>query len=125
MSRHQRLANQALRVALTNIEDLRYKFGAVLVRKGKVLAKASNTSKTHTIVVNYPRQSLHAESNALSKIDDPTGCTLYIVRARSGKFAPSRPCPFCRKLIAKFKIDKVYFFEETPTGVRLVSERLI
>jgi deoxycytidylate deaminase len=54
--------------------------------------------------------SVHAEVDALSRVNDPRGATLYVARiSRAGKNLLSAPCPNCWESITNAGIRKVVF----------------
>ena len=75
-------------------------FGCVIVRKGKIIAKAHN----QVIRINDP--TAHAEMLAIREASkklknfDLSGCELY---------STSAPCPMCFSAIDWAKIKKVYY----------------
>lgn len=75
-------------------------FGAVVVQKGTIIAKAHN----QVIKTNDP--TAHAEMSAIRKASrkldrfDLSDCTIYSV---------SEPCPMCFAAIHWAKIKKIYF----------------
>ncbi len=75
-------------------------FGAVIVKDGKVVARAHNT------VLRDSDPTCHAEMNAIRKASaklktfDLDGCEVYTT---------GRPCPMCASAIQWAKIDKVYY----------------
>lgn len=75
-------------------------FGAVIVKDGKVVARAHNT------VLRDSDSTCHAEMNAIRKASarlktfDLDGCEVYTT---------GKPCPMCASAIQWAKIDKVYF----------------
>ena len=75
-------------------------FGAVIVKDGKVIAKAHNT------VLKDNDPTCHAEINAIRKASkildtfDLTGYELYTT---------GKPCPMCKGAIQWAKIEKVYY----------------
>jgi guanine deaminase len=75
-------------------------FGCVIVKDGKVIAKAHNTVLKDNIATK------HAEINAIEKASkklkdfDLDGCEVYVT---------GRPCPMCRAAINWAKINTVYY----------------
>lgn len=75
-------------------------FGCVIVKDGKVIAKAHNT------VLKDNDATCHAEMNALQKASrklktfNLNGCEVYIT---------GRPCPMCKAAINWAKINTVYY----------------
>ena len=94
-------------------------FGCVIVKDGKIIAKA------HNEVVKRKDATNHAEMRAIQIASkklrnfDLSGCELYVT---------GKPCPMCRSAIMWAKISKVYygcdyadaheigFIEETGNG---------
>ncbi len=75
-------------------------FGAVIVCKGKIVAKAHNT------VLHDKDATCHAEMQAIRKASkalkkfDLSGCELYTT---------GKPCPMCKSALKWAKIKSVYF----------------
>lgn len=75
-------------------------FGAVIVKDGKIISKASNTVLKSKCAVN------HAEINAIIKASeklqthDLSGCVIYTT---------SKPCPMCLNAIKWANITKIYY----------------
>ena len=89
----------------------RFQLGAVLVKKGRVLAAAPNHRKAHPKFGSGRFQCLHAEGTviyqALLAGHDVAGASLWIYRTNQN---PSRPCLDCQTLIANHNIKRVYFY---------------
>jgi len=91
---------EAIRLSIKNIENNGGPFGAVIVKDGKIIAKAANSVTTQ----NDP--TAHAEVNAIRKaakvLDtfDLSGCEIY---------TSCEPCPMCLGAIYWAHIDKIYF----------------
>lgn len=85
----------------------RFRLGAIVLHKNKVVAKGYNKIKTHPKLDHY---TIHAECDALLKA--AKGDTLVVVRIlRNGEFACSKPCEKCLKYIKKFGIKKIYYLD--------------
>lgn len=75
-------------------------FGAVIVKEGKIIARATNTVTTS----NDP--TAHAEVNAIREACrvlgtfDLSGCEIY---------SSCEPCPMCLSAIYWARIDRVYY----------------
>ena len=75
-------------------------FGAVIVKEGKIIAKAHNT------VLKDKDPTAHAEINAIKKASqklkthDLTGCILYTT---------CYPCPMCMSAIIWANINTIYY----------------
>lgn len=96
----------AVAAALRAEGDFRH--GAVLMRGGRVLSRASNKHSGD----NRTRLSTHAEENALRHVRrcDAVGATMIVVRVnRTGDTRMSRPCPRCARLSSKLGVRVVYF----------------
>jgi len=91
---------EAIKDAFVGIEDKEGgPFGAVIVKDGKIIAKAHNT-------VLYSRDpTAHAEVNAIREASkklgyDMTGCKIY---------STTEPCPMCFSAIHWARIGKIIF----------------
>jgi tRNA(Arg) A34 adenosine deaminase TadA len=75
-------------------------FGAVIVKEGKIIARASNSVTLH----NDP--TAHAEVSAIRKACaalntfDLSGCEIY---------TSCEPCPMCLSAIYWARLDKIYY----------------
>ena len=94
-----------------------FKHGAVLVHKNTVIASGFNSYKTHPIMAKYTHfPHLHAEQKAIIRagLDNCEGLDLYVVRVdRRKRFAMSKPCRVCKKLIDEVGIRNVYYTDES------------
>lgn len=106
--------------------------GAVLVYHGTILAKGSNTNKTHPMqdrvnafrydknsITKYCPPKIHAEVSCISKCKwldiDFSKVELYIYREyKNGNLALARPCPSCMALIKEYGIENICY--STPNG---------
>lgn len=91
----------AIDIAVENIkENSGGPFGAVIVKDGKIIAKACNS----VTKINDP--TAHAEINAIRKACqelntfDLSGCEIY---------SSCEPCPMCLSAIYWAKIEKIYY----------------
>lgn len=99
----------------------RYKFGAVIVRQGRIISRQSNIIKTHPIMGRYGEWciSIHAEINAILKSRvDVNGAVMYI--ARDSVNPNSLPCKTCMSII----IEKGIFAIVYHNGTELKKEKL-
>lgn len=91
---------EAIKLSIDSVENGGGPFGAVIVKDGKIIAKASN-SVTKT---NDP--TAHAEVNAIrlatKELDnfELKGCEIY---------TSCEPCPMCLGAIYWARLDKIYF----------------
>lgn len=92
----------------------RRKHGAVIVRGGSVLATGYNKDKNHPNNVSEEHIkthcSIHAEVDAMKKINNVKGATIYVARINSfGKTMISKPCQRCYKKIKQSGIKKIVY----------------
>lgn len=108
--------NLAMRVSASS--DCVQKHGAVIVRGGSVLAVGHNKwrnilSNVVTNAYNNQRNgdvAVHAEIDALSRVSNPNGATIYIARiSPKGKPLLSKPCPACAKALDDAGISKIVY----------------
>jgi hypothetical protein len=96
---------------------------AVLLKRGKVLAHATNKVGTRSRGCGYSDRSIHAERNVVKELGDVSklrGADMLIMRiSRSqhvdgfDKFLPSRPCEGCllflEKCMREYGLKTVYY----------------
>lgn len=97
----ERFMQVAIDLASENVEtDHGGPFGAVIVRDGEIIAKASNK------VLKNNDPTAHAEVNAIREACQKLGthslegCTIY---------TSCEPCPMCLSAIYWARIDKIFF----------------
>ena len=87
--------------------------GAVIMKNGKVLAKAHNNRQKKANVMG------HAEINAILKATKKcknwnlNGCILYVTL---------RPCSMCMEIIKQARIDEVYYLLEKSDAKKEYSK---
>lgn len=90
--------------------NVRFKLGAVLVKKGKIILSSYNIRKTHPKFGCGRYGTLHAESRlilkAINKGIDVHSCSVYVYRKDNRN---SKPCKDCEKILKKFKVKKVCY----------------
>jgi len=88
----------------------RFKLGACIARRNKVLAKACNTKKTHPIYGSGLYNTLHAEGYAIYKAVrngiDLKGASIYVYRENNNL---AKPCRCCMGLIHKHGIKEIIY----------------
>jgi len=99
-------AEVAAKVAETS-NAMKYRLGAVAVRRKEVLSVGAN-------MMVYPgspdHRGLHAEENAIRRVDDPNGVSLVVVRIGwTGNWLLARPCDTCWDLICKTGVRRVFY----------------
>ena len=105
----------------------KFKIGAVLVIKGKVVAKGFNSQKGHPLQRKYnearkdmgenSHHPIHAEIDVLKKLKnvDLKNAELYIYNVnRNGSQRMARPCPACMDAIKQHGIGTIHY--STPDG---------
>ena len=97
MSRHDRLIEQAMRVAQTS-QHKKWQLGAVMTRGSKFLSSAPNKFRNHPWI-NHLHATRHAEMEAIRKcLNGTRGATIYVARAdKDGLPRMARPCSRCMK----------------------------
>lgn len=120
LSRSQRsFLNLAMRAAESS--DCQQRHGAIVVRGGSVLAIGVNKWRNDVTMAGILHDegrssdvSIHAEIDALSRVSNPRGATIYIARVnRRGKARLSKPCDNCAKALKNAGISKIVY---TLTG---------
>lgn len=90
---------------------MRQRHGAVVVKGGRVLSIGINKWKNNPEnVVGYGKCSVHAEADAISRVKNPRGATIYVARVNNqGHPRLSRPCDGCATMIREVGISKVIY----------------
>lgn len=94
------------------------KHAAAVVFKGKIIALATNSYKSHPAMLKYGtnehRIFLHAEVAVLLRVIKKYGskilkyCKLYVGRFnQKNKAKLSKPCPVCMNMIKAYKVKEV------------------
>jgi tRNA(adenine34) deaminase len=98
---------EALRQALKAYEKGEVPIGAVVVREGKIIARAFNQ------VEELKDATAHAEMLALTQAENAVGdwrltdCTLYVTK---------EPCPMCAGAVVHTRLARVVFGAPDPKG---------
>lgn len=116
------LIKRAKRQALKSTH--RYKMGAIVFRKKKVISKGYNVPTKFTHPSELPLKyrkwptSLHAEINALlSARQDVKGASILIVRVNvKHELMDAFPCPYCFLYIKHMGIRKIIY--STSEGIK-------
>jgi len=92
---------------------------AVLVKRGQIIAMATNNYGSRSRGSGYSRSSIHAERNvvkALGNIYELKGADMYIMRfsrEKEMRFAKSIPCKACEifleKCMKEYGLKNVYY----------------
>ena len=98
---------EALRQAAKAYEQDEVPVGAVIVRAGRIIARASNQVET------LKDATAHAEMLALTQAENAVGdwrltdCTLYVTK---------EPCPMCAGAVVHTRLARVVFGAPDPKG---------
>ena len=96
--------------------EMRTMHGAVLVQGNRVLAVGINKFKNDPHSIEEEKipdhGSVHAEADALSRVKETHGATIYVARInKQGDDRMSRPCDHCYEALIKAGIGKIIFTE--------------
>lgn len=100
---------------------------AVLVCRGKIIAKACNSVGSRSRGCGYSNCTIHAEKNVVKKLGDyrkMQNSDLYIFRkGQNDEFLDSKPCMDCFNFIGKcrdkYRLRSVYYTTNENTVVEL------
>lgn len=99
--------------ALSSTSTSRFKLGAIILKKKKIIGRGINSKKTSPVFGSGKYQCYHAEGKALHNCitngQDPKGAILIVHRVNDNV---SRPCSCCQKMLKKYGIKKVYYYNE-------------
>lgn len=91
---------------------------AILYKRGKVLATATNAVGSRSRGCGYSTHTIHAERAVIKKVGDVTqlrGAELFVVRLNknTNDFMNSEPCHACKQHLTKcmreYGLKKVYY----------------
>ena len=96
---------------------------ATLIKRGKIIAQATNGFGSRSRGSGYSESSIHAEKNVikeLGNVHELAGATMYVVRVSRNplseghdQFKNSTPCPQCRvfleKCMREYGLRSVYY----------------
>ena len=90
------------------------KHGSVIVKGGRVISTGINKERNHPRIVSSEHIktdcSVHAEIDALKKVKDASGSTVYIARVnRKGQARDSKPCSRCYSTLRNNGIKKIIY----------------
>lgn len=86
----------------------KFRLGAIVLNKRKVVSKGFNKKKSHPKV--YSR-CIHAETDALLSIkkQKPIDSILVVRLRKDGNLSCAKPCFHCQKKIKEMGLKKVYY----------------
>lgn len=104
--------NLALAKNLAQSSTCKQRHGAVIVKGGRIISTGTNKFRNDPLNVQseYIKTScsVHAEIDAIKKVSDLRGATIYVARVnKQGRPALSRPCDNCFEEIQRVGIRKV------------------
>ena len=129
----KKILQKTLKIAELNHKNgdkrQRYKLGAIILHRGKIVSTGVNKRKTHPIAYATREQELHAEMDALRKLKskDLKGGIIFIARWRKTGPGLARPCSDCINILSKYGITKVVYtisvskFEDKNYSVEYLS----
>lgn len=97
--------------------ECRQRVGAIVVKGGSVLARASNRDYNHPTVLEESKVREHAsicaERRALAQVSDEAakGATVVVVRAarQDDGYVCSKPCSRCQKVMKALGVKKCIY----------------
>jgi dCMP deaminase len=111
-NKQRNMLNIATRVAETSTFEKK-RHGAVIVKAGRILSVGVNKWRNQDLVNSYsysPDSTVHAEIDALSRVEDPKGAIVYVSRVNQhGEELFSRPCERCSKALIKAQVKAVVY----------------
>ena len=93
---------------------------AILVKRGKIIAEATNRIGTRSRGSGYSERTIHAEKNVVKKLGNTDllrGADMYVMRFGKGEhrgdFMCSKPCHDCQcfleKCMREYGLKNVYY----------------
>lgn len=105
--------NEALKEAKKAYSKKEVPVGAVIVKDGKIIARAHNLKETKNIAIAHAE--ILAIEKASKKIDNwrLEECEMYVTL---------KPCKMCREVIKEARIKHVYYGSEENVMTEIVKE---
>lgn len=106
----------AAQIASRHAKDYRFRLGAVVFNRGRIISEGWNQKKTHPLQFKYKAREqciyLHAEIHALSRCKMPVqGYSIAVARLfKNGELGSSCPCSGCLAALQAFGIRNVYYY---------------
>ena len=103
---------QKIAMKVSKQSNYRYKLGAVIFSKNKIISVGINQIKTNPKLFKYFKYAtVHAEVDAvLHAVQDVSDCDIYVYReTRNGKVANAKPCPQCVQFLKENGINRAYW----------------
>lgn len=97
-----KMLHEAVIVSCQRHDDRNFRVGAIAIRGDGAIVKAYNGAP------KFPMPEHHAEGRLCRKLD--CGAIVYVARVtKDGKWAMSKPCPDCERLLRCYRAKKVYY----------------
>lgn len=120
--------------------DFKVHVGAIACYRGKVIASAASSSKTHPMQQEYNKYrgsfkqvgmclpKIHAEIGLvtkLKKLDIPMkDVSVYVYRTcKSRAFGMARPCAACRRALIELGIRRFYYTTDEGYCLEVINKR--
>jgi len=97
---HNKYMKMALKQAKKGLKSKEVPVGAVLVKDGKVIAKAHNTREKTNLATGHAEINVIEKANKSLKSWRLDSCTLYVT---------IEPCPMCAGAIIQSRIENVVY----------------
>ena len=107
---------------------------AVIVKRGKILAQATNQLGSRSRGSGYSKYTIHAEKNVVKELGDISklrGADLYVMRISKTEeptHLTSKPCHECECFLQKcmriYGLKNVYYTAEHPSEIPLSQRSL-
>lgn len=106
-----------LALKLAETSEVPNRHGCVVTRGGSVLAMGVNKVRNPQFIIDSSSTNtyngnltVHAEVDALSRIEDASNCTVYVARiSKTGVPMFSRPCEHCERLLNDLGVKRVVY----------------
>lgn len=104
---HQKYLEEAVNITVDNIKEGGRPFGAIIVKDGKIVAKAVNTMlHDHDPTAHAEMSAIRKAGKALQSVD-LSGCIVY---------ASGEPCPMCQAAMYMAGIREAHFVFSNEDG---------
>src|SRR5690349_19301560 len=125
MAKHEKFIQLAVRTAYRS--ESKFRLGAVLVKKNRVLSWGINKMKrSHPAQLKYSDvpflTGLHAELHTCIGLteEDLTGASIYVARLlKSGRTALALPCGGCRRFLQEAGVREAFYTDSQNSFSRL------
>lgn len=132
--RYNRFLSLAKEISLESVFRTN-RVGAILVNKGRIIAKGFNSIKSHPLQKFYNNERtditdsaphyIHAEIDILKKFkgEDLKGSEMFVYHiGKNGKQKLARPCAACMKAIKNHGIEVIHYSTEDGLATEYISQ---